>query len=488
MLNEAARNDSNDSFRQYNRLVRQRDELQMRKANGEIDLRQYALNTDFYTPEKITAIREQYEKITQQLNAVVREIDEQLKLDPALRDGLERKFKVDVVHERVGLTRLIDIESKPVRWLWRDRIPLGKITILDGDPGLGKSLLSLDLAARLTTGRAMPDGTEGLDQPAGVVLLSAEDDPEDTIRPRLEAAGADLSRIAILSSIREDDGERLPTLLDLAAIRHAINEIDAKLVVIDPLMAYLPSAVNAFRDQDIRRALAPPARLAAETGVAVLVLRHLNKAMGGNALYRGGGSIGIIGAARSGLIVAKDPDDDERRILAVSKSNLAKIPPALAYRVVADAAEIPSLAWEGTTAHTASMLLAIPRDGEDRSALEEAKDFLRDVLANGAIAARDVQKQADQAGIQRRTLRRAKDSLSIQTFKRGGFFAKDKGQQWSWQLPAEDGHGLAEDDHIRKFGRLQQSGEKISRNFNDVAEDDQGFADGHLQQPYMEEV
>lgn len=197
------------------------------------------------------------------------------------------------------LTRLSDVVPQPVRWLWRGRIPFGKVTILDGDPGLGKSLVSLDVAARVSTARTMPDGTTGdLIEPAGVVLLSAEDDSADTIRPRLEAAGADVSRIVHLRAVREADGTMQPvTLTSLTELQTAINEVNAKLVIVDPLMAFLPAKVDSHRDQDIRRSLAPLVALAAETGVAVLVIRHLNKTSStGNPLYRGGGSIGIIGA------------------------------------------------------------------------------------------------------------------------------------------------------------------------------------------------
>lgn len=233
-------------------------------------------------------------------------------------------------HSAAIITRLSDVTPSAMRWLWPGRVPFGKVTVLDGDPGLGKSLLSLDLAARTSTARPMPDGAfSDLSDPAGVVILSAEDDLSDTIRPRLEAAGADLSRIVALTAAHDTADTRLPMLSDLDAIRQAIVQVSAKLLIVDPLMAYLPGKVDSHRDQDIRRSLAPLASLAAETGVAVLVIRHLNKTEGKNALYRGGGSIGIIGAARSGLLVAKDPDDPdgERRILVPTKSNLAKLPP-----------------------------------------------------------------------------------------------------------------------------------------------------------------
>lgn len=128
-------------------------------------------------------------------------------------------------------------------------------------------------------------------------------------------------------------------------------------------MAYLSGKVDSHRDQDIRSALSPLAALAAEMKVTIFMVRHLNKSGGGNPLYRGGGSISIIGAARSGLLVARDPEDEDRRVLAVTKSNLAKIPFALAYRVVANTSEVPSILWEGATEYTATPLLVTQADG-----------------------------------------------------------------------------------------------------------------------------
>src|SRR5262249_22936941 len=151
-------------------------------------------------------------------------------------------------------------------------------------------------------------------------------DAADTIRPRLEAAGADLDRIHIFHAVRREGHEVIPSLPEnLPELERAIRDRHAELVVIDPLMAYLGGGVDAHRDQDVRRALAPLAKMVERTGAAGLAVRHLNKggASGGNPLYRGGGSIGIIGAARSGLLVARDPDDPERRVFAVTKSNLA---------------------------------------------------------------------------------------------------------------------------------------------------------------------
>src|SRR5579883_3003453 len=183
------------------------------------------------------------------------------------------------------------VKPEQVRWLWPGRIPLGKLTILDGDPGLGKSLLTLDLAARVTKGGPMPDGsTSDLGGPRGVVLLACEDDPADTLRPRLDAAGADCSRIVLLSAVREavprgdaiETRERMPSLADLGAIREAIRQVDAALVIVDPVTAYTVGDTHV--DADMRALLAKLAEVAGELGVAIVVVRHLNKSGGGNPL------------------------------------------------------------------------------------------------------------------------------------------------------------------------------------------------------------
>jgi RecA-family ATPase len=337
------------------------------------------------------------------------------------------------------LVKLSDVQPKPVRWLWQGRMPLGKVSILDGDPGFGKSLISIDIAARVSKGREMPNAAiPDLKSPAGVVFLSAEDDPQDTIRPRLDVAGADLTRIVLLCSVRKETELCLPSVADLEAIREAVKAANAALVVIDPLMAYLPTEVNSHIDQDIRRSLAPVASLAAELEIAVLVIRHLNKASGGNPLYRGGGSIGIIGAARSGLLATKDPDDEAKYILSVTKSNLARLSPSLSYSIEETYAEVPYLLWHGTTEHTAASLLADQAaNQDDRSALQEAIDFLQEVLAEQPKPANEILKQARKDGIAEKTLRRAKGKLKIWTKPK-----EYQGERY-WGLPSHSWPVLA---------------------------------------------
>jgi hypothetical protein len=321
-----------------------------------------------------------------------------------------------------------------VCWLWRGRIPLGKLTILDGDPGLGKSVLTLDLAARVSAGHCLPfdpqtePGEER--EPAGVVLLSAEDGLGDTIKPRLDAAGADADRVLALDKIPDGKGFRLPVLPnDILRIKEAVERVAARLVVVDPLMAFLNGDTNSHRDQDVRRALHPLTAMAQETGAAVVVVRHLNKATGGNPVYRGGGSIGIIGAARSGLLVAADPDNPDRRVLASTKCNLARSPASLSFDLSSVENGALRVGWIGESPHTANSLLAAPKDDEDRNAVADAVEVLRTILSAGSRTAKEATAEARKARVSARTLARAKAKLGVRS-KPIGFRG-----EWHWELP-----------------------------------------------------
>jgi RecA-family ATPase len=199
---------------------------------------------------------------------------------------------------RLVVRRVADVPRERVTWLWPDYLPAAKVVVLDGDPGLGKSTVVADLAARITVGKPMPDGSGGGD-PRAVVLASAEDGLADTIRPRLELAGADLTRVAVIEAVELPEGRTAPLELpgDLEALEAVVRDVRARLVTIDPLVAFLAGTVNANRDQDVRRALHPVKDMAERTGAAILVVRHLRKAATDSAVQRGGGSIGIIGAA-----------------------------------------------------------------------------------------------------------------------------------------------------------------------------------------------
>src|SRR5215212_9582261 len=360
---------------------------------------------------------------------------EAMDLKPFMHDGLREDLLP------TG-TLLSEVEPERVEWLWPGRLPLGKLTVLDGDPGLGKSAMSLDVAARVSAGLELPDGQQC--EPAGVVLLSAEDGLADTVKPRLDAAGADTQKVVALSTVPDGKTERsLSIPEDLPALERAIRRVEASLVVVDPIMAFLSGNTDSHKDQDVRRALAPLAKLAERTGAAILIVRHLNKASGGNTLYRGGGSIGILGAARSGLVVAEDPEDAERRILAQNKQNLCKPAASLVFTLETAPNGAARVLWCGQSELNASQILRAPPDEEEKSALSEAKEFLLDELKDSPMAAKQVKKNAWAGDISERTLKRAKGDLVVKS-------TKEADGSWTWSLPAKGAKG----DHAPTDGPL----------------------------------
>ena len=334
--------------------------------------------------------------------------------------------------------RLSDVEPEHVSWQWAGRLPLGKIVVLDGDPAVGKSTISVDLAARVSTGSTWPDGAPN--RKGAVLLLSAEDGLADTIRPRLDAAGGDPTKVHALTEVRyhDEDGNlrtRPVTLSDLEHIEKAVTSTSATLIVVDVLMAFLPGKVDAHRDQDVRGVLSGLAAMAERTNSCVLLLRHLNKSTGGPAIYRGGGSIGIVGAARVGLLAAADPDDESQRVLAGIKSNLSVMPEALSYKLV-DSPEhgCARVEWLGTSAHSAGALLAAPRDEDDEEG-DELVEMLRLILdeSNGEISAADATKRLRGFGSapSKGTLHRARKRAGIVSQK------ADFGGGWVWRYTSE---------------------------------------------------
>jgi hypothetical protein len=345
--------------------------------------------------------------------------------------------------KRGTLVRVSDVVAEPINWLWPGHLARGKLHDISGDPDLGKSTVTVDLAARITTGKPWPDGQPGTD-PAGVVLISVEDGLADTIRPRLAAAGADLDRVAVLTEI--DTGThpepRLPELpTDVDTIRDALLSVDGALLVIDPLMACLADNINAHKDQDVRRALAPLARAAEQTGTAVVIVRHLTKGDSDKALYRGGGSIGIIGAARIGYTVGRHPDDrdnSQRAVLAAVKANICSKPASLAYHLTGDETHgCARVDWEGEVPYTANDLVRTPnadRGAENDPAAQWLLDYLTD--HDGEAPVDDIYAAGTTAGISERTLRRARTRAGV-IAGRSGFPAR---AVWRLPSPATTGH------------------------------------------------
>ena len=353
---------------------------------------------------------------------------------------------------------LCDYEPQAIEWLWPGRVAAGKVTLIDGDPSQGKSLLTLDLAARLTAGRPLPDGP-AFGPPQSVVLVGTEDGLGDTVRPRLQAGGGDLMRVHTFEVRDQDGAPRLPVFpQDYDLLRETLLEKEARLVVIDPLAAVLAAAGGLCGFQ-VRRTLGPLAALAEETRAAVIMIRHLTKGgQGRRAIYRGGGAIDIIGSARTAFLVGPHPQDDSLRVLACTKINMAEPPPALGFRIATGQGGQAAVTWTGPVDVAADDLVLAPGrpPGE---AVAEARSFLEELLAGGPLSQDEIQRQIQEEGISQRTLRRAKSELRIESeFQQGA-----QGAQWLWRLSpaaAEDTLDYAE-RRKRELAEAQKESDAI---------------------------
>jgi AAA domain-containing protein len=315
-----------------------------------------------------------------------------------------------------------NVVSSMPEWLWELYLPRSRVAILDGDPGIGKSLVALDLAARLSRGGPLPDG-KSVARPHVTLYLSAEDRPGDTLRPRAEAAGADVSRIY---HIRSDDHSLLRFPADLAALEKPIAEIRADLVVIDPVMAFLPPAVATSNDQCVRSVMCAFDAVAARTGCTILLIRHLRKKEAAKAVYRGLGSVGIIGGTRIGLLAALQPGGDGRRVLAVTKTNLREFPPPLGFRPRGDEQGRAMVEWTGPVEIAADVLAQSTPAARARDC---AALWLHEQLASGPRPSTEILAAAAKAGIPEGTLKRAKSEVGVRSHQ---VVLKDDRRIWYW--------------------------------------------------------
>jgi len=330
---------------------------------------------------------------------------------------------------------LADLPVEQIDWLWPKFIAVGKITIIGGMPDTGKTMLTADIAARLSAGRPWPDTPNTPNPAAGVLFLNGEDGLSDTINPRLVAAGANRAVIHAVALMGEpgQKAQRWFTLDDLPTLERAVGETpNCRLVIIDPAAAFL-GEVSENSNAEVRSLLGPLADMASRLGVAIVLVTHTNKAVGQRAMHRLLGSVAWSGAARTAWIVMADPDDPDRRFLLNLKNNLSKDKSGLAYRIVNPG----RLDWEsGAVTITADEVLAAEASsGEERTAVEEAMDFLSERLASGAVPGLTVYEEARQAGITKKTLERAKGKLGVVS-KPAAFRAP-----WVWQLPEPKGSG-----------------------------------------------
>lgn len=321
------------------------------------------------------------------------------------------------------LINMEQVEVEKIDWLLYPFIPFGKVTIVQGDPGEGKTTMVLQIIAKLTKGEAvLPSGSDepALEaktvdlEPVNVIYQTAEDGLGDTIKPRLLSAGADCSRVMVI-----DDNDQALTMMD-ARLEEAIIQTKARLVVLDPIQGFLGAAVDMHRANEIRPLMKRVAVLAEKYHCAIILIGHMNKNSNGKSSYRGLGSIDFQAAARSVLIVGRIKDEPEIRVVCHVKSSLAPEGKSIAFRLDKDT----GFEWIGEYDISADDLLSGDNRGQK---IHEAKEFLKEILVSGSVAQTKVAEEAESRGIKKKTLWNAKKELEIDSVKIGN--------QWFWMLP-----------------------------------------------------
>ena len=323
----------------------------------------------------------------------------------------------------LAVRRASEIVAKPVRWFWLHRIAYGKLNVLGGAPGLGKSYLTTCLAGAGSTGGPLPGDPRTEATPGSVLVLSYEDDPEDTLRPRLDLVGADLDRVHIIEGVTDGDRRRALGPDDVALLGAYAERLgDVALVIVDPVSAFVGAGTDEHRGNEIRAALEDLRVLAQVYGFAVVLVMHTRKAGADTALNRLAGSQAYGALVRSALMVAPVTDaEDGRSALAHVKHNLSAKQPTLG-----DSVDDQGVTWLGEIEIDEDEVAG--NGGQEHAGgRDEAVAFLRDLLADGPVPAKQVRDQADEAGIAPRTLDRAKRSLGVASSR--------DGTAWSWSLP-----------------------------------------------------
>lgn len=309
-----------------------------------------------------------------------------------------------------------EVRVREVDWLWHPYIPFGKITVIQGDPGDGKTTLILNIAALLSRGLPMPESTD-YSLPTSVLYQSAEDGAEDTLKPRLMSAGADCSRIAFI-----DESECGLTLNDVR-IENAIKATKARLLVLDPLQAYLGEGNEMNRADGVRPMLKQLAAVAERTGCAIVIVGHMNKASGSKSIYRGLGSIDITAVARSVLLVGRIKNDTPVRVMAQQKNSLAKEGTPIAFEINEDS----GIRWIGEYDISVDELLngesGAPSDSEKVTVVMEK---LTELLADEEVPCGRLYEMFREMDMGKRTVDRAKKALGVRSVKRA--------DGWYWML------------------------------------------------------
>lgn len=309
------------------------------------------------------------------------------------------------------LINMKDVEVESVEWLFYPFIPYGKITIIQGDPGEGKTTLVLQIIASLTKGTSVLEDKET--EPINVIYQTAEDGLADTIKPRLLKANADCSRVLVI-----DDRDIPLTMLDIR-LEQAIAETKARLVVLDPIQGFLGTGVDMHRANEIRPVMKHISELAEKYKCSIVLIGHMNKCSMGKSAYRGLGSIDFQAAARSVLIVGRIKDEPEIRVVCQTKNSLAPEAKSIAFRL----SEENGFEWIGEYDVAADDLLSGTAKGTKK---QTAMDFLETILAGGQMQQTAIMQLAEGKGISQKTLRNAKEALDIKSIRLNN--------QWYWKL------------------------------------------------------
>ena len=329
---------------------------------------------------------------------------------------------VEKQNVELKLIHMEDVVSKEVEWLWYPYIPYGKITIIEGDPGEGKTTLVLKLAAALSRGLPLPCDDDKEYEPIHIIYQTAEDGIEDTIKPRLEKAGADCSMIRVI-----DETDKELSMTD-DRLEQAIIETGARLIILDPIQAYIRATVDMHRANEIRPVLKHLGIIAEKHNCAIILIGHMNKASGSKSTYRGLGSIDIQATARSVLLVARLRDKPNIRIMAHDKSSLAPAGDAIGFEMTED----NGMVCIGPYDITIDELLS-GNEGRGKKKLDIAENFIKEYFgSNKVIPSNEIMMEAAKRSIKRNTLLSAKKKLGITSDKEK---AEDGTIYWTWIMP-----------------------------------------------------